>query len=343
MPIHTPRLCDVLLSKKAMTKDAQRRHVLLQQAEKFLFDTRTVISLHLVMSPLPEEILSQAVSDYRTPFRLCWFEQDWTDQAGEFGEDDPLRHELLRRRMRTGILIQTDETNLRGVLWFFIENDGVLLNEIPFPITFDFTPDWTPMSGAVSDILTKSFGAAPTAYNANVQTQGAFLRRFNLACAVADQEVCSELMSQLMYGQQVGHLFVCMLMILHMPKDRIMVTRDDFRDYNKSRRRLGLNKHQRSEMHVVKIRSTEEEFDEDAQRIMERFRAEQGERISSTKGEHTVRDHDRQLRSGRVIRVREHKRGNGPVRSPRAHYEPEAPRRPMTPDDLKRLGILTDL
>lgn len=132
-------------------------------------------------------------------------------------------------------------------------------------------------------------------------------------------------MGRLMKGQRLGHVLLSCLMTFHIPKERVLITRDDFGEYNKSRRRLGQHRQQRAEMHVFKLRMTQDEFDEEAQAIMERFRRDQNEREYTPRGEHSVRDHDRTLRSGRVIRVKEHKRGSGPVKSPRSHYETEPP------------------
>jgi hypothetical protein len=328
-----PRLCDRLLSFRARDKNEARELNDIRQAQKFVFDNDAIEKAFLAAKALSHKDLSLAVSDLRFPFRLSWFENE--PFVGDEHISPHLREMHAKQAhpyFRRGFLIKTDETNQRGVFTFFSEaNNRVDPSKIN--IFFDFTAEWDQnATGDHRDTIEQITGIKVLRTdNNNAQSTarvrneyGPFISRFSpLSYPVTDRE-SGDIMISLMWDREIGQQLVAFLLILAMPKSVVEITKDDFVDYNKSRRRLGMHKSQRQEYHVVKVNKTTYEPNAEAAAIMARVRQERGEPQGGTHaspGVHNVRTHRRELRSGRVIWVKEHKRGDGPCRSKRAGYE----------------------
>jgi hypothetical protein len=74
-----PRLSDLLLMVRTITKLAAREQNDIRQAEKFVFDNDAIEKAVAAVKALSHEDLSLVVSELRFPFRLCWFETPFID------------------------------------------------------------------------------------------------------------------------------------------------------------------------------------------------------------------------------------------------------------------------
>jgi hypothetical protein len=92
--------------------DTERFCELLRRSEKFLFEQQTVAGIYTAIRNWPQEAISEFLPWFRTPYQLCWFENDWAD-----GEPDDVLPDQIKP-FRDGMLIQTDDTNLRDLFWY---------------------------------------------------------------------------------------------------------------------------------------------------------------------------------------------------------------------------------
>jgi hypothetical protein len=105
--------------------------------------------------------------------------------------------------------------------------------------------------------------------------------------------------------------FLGFLIALSLPKT--LIEKEDHSAYNQTQRRLQRHNKQRQEYHTVRISLDD--------RDIVFVGGETREGNHTPRGEHDVRGHIRTYRSGRVVWVRPHKRGEGPVKSHRVGYE----------------------
>jgi hypothetical protein len=310
------RLSDRILALRPRNSDEAGEQDHIRKAEKFVFDGDAMEKAVSAVKRLSQEDLSLAVSELRFPFRLSWFESGWAEAP--HGGDGGF--------VRGGFLIQTDETNQRGVFMFFGESEREGVTPVNMNIFFDFTAEWNRESPDPKNIVEKMSGQKAPRIFQSMETRnnvGPFFARFSFLVEKYEHQHASKIMTEMLGDMEVGHQLVAFLLILAMPKDTVEITKDDFGEYNQSRR-LGLHKSQRHEYHVVRVNKTTYEPAAEAAAIMARVRQERGEpqgRTHASPGEHSVRTHRRVLRSGRVVWVKEHRRGSGECKTKRAGYE----------------------
>jgi hypothetical protein len=127
----------------------------------------------------------------------------------------------------------------------------------------------------------------------------------------------------------------------------VQITKDDFAEYNKTRRLLGQRKAQRQEYHVVTIKATREEYTEEAARIMAERREQEPSQpqggTHASPGEHSVRGHWAVSKLGKRFWKNPHRRGSGPCRSLKVGYQhPRQPRLILSAEDLDLLERAAD-
>ena len=312
-----PRLSDRILALPPRNSDEAGEQNHIRKAEKFVFDGDAMEKAVSAVKRLSHEDLSLAVSELRFPFRLSWFESGWAEAT----------HGGNGGFVRGGFLIQTDETNQRGVFMFFGESETGGVTPVNMNIFFDFTAEWNRESPDPKDIVEKMSGQKTPRFFQSMETRnnvGPFFARFSFLAKQYEHQCASQMMTEMLEDIEVGHQLVAFLLTLAMPNDKVEITKDDFAEYNQSRLRLGLHKSQRQEYHVVRVNRTTYEPTAEAAAIMARVRQERGEpqgRTHASPGEHSVRTHRRVLRSGRVVWVKDHRRGSGECRTKRAGYE----------------------
>jgi hypothetical protein len=311
-----PRLSDLILALRPRNSDEAGEQDHIRKAEKFVFDGDAMEKAFSAVKRLSHEDLSLAVSELRFPFRLSWFESGWTEtpHGGNGGF------------VRGGFLIQTDETNQRGVFMFFGESKMEGVTPVNMNIFFDFTAEWNCEPPDPKDIVEKMSGQKTPRIFQSMETRnnvGPFFARFSFLVEKYEHQHASKIMTEMLGDMEVGHQLVAFLLILAMPKDTVEITKDDFGEYNQSCR-LGLHKSQHQEYHVVRVNKTTYEPTAETAAILACYRQqrdETSEREYVPRGEHKVRMHKRVYRSGRVVWVKEHKRGSGSCKTKRAGYE----------------------
>jgi hypothetical protein len=197
-----------------------------------------------------------------------------------------------------GFLIHADDSLQRGTITYVRQIDWDPIISINWDLAFDFT----------------------AGFNSNRESRS----RFWPIVRQNEQECRFQLNNFLRTDGGLLQLLV-MPMLLNFPKHVIEVTKDDFADYNKKRRRLGQHKKQKQELHHVKITGTKTEFTEEAARIMAERRAQYEPKggTHAAPGEHNVRGFRRVSKYGRVTWVKPHSRGKGPCKTIRQGYKTE--------------------
>lgn len=316
-----PRLADLIIRDKSRNPAVRELVAKVGAAEKFYLDWDTTRELQHILLTMDQEILEGGLIPVyaRFPYRNCWIEY-----ANQFA-----------------LHVESDDTLQRGTIsQSYLGEDGNA-HHSTFRILFNFLADYTPGDDFAADIgITDNKtiehmvkpgktrpGEEPRHVDPAVQR---IIDRFVLTYSRdADKQEIRNL-----YRDMVSsgfHYHVLTIMFLNFPKPVVTYTKEDFNEYNKSRRRLGLHRSQRQEYHIVNVAPHRTELDEEVAKLIAERREYRGGTHASP-GEHMVRGHYATSKLGFRYWRNPHRRGRGPVKSSRKGYK--VPRLELSPEDI---------
>jgi hypothetical protein len=280
----------------------------LRGTEKFFFEEEAAIAIRDMDFDLIADLIPQFA---RFPYSHCWFE--FPDMA---------------------LLIEaSDDTFQRGNIRVFFENKkfDCLSFTVGTTILFDFTEDF---EGFETERNRRIYGQAIGETDASPTSPGRNFKEVSLSQEkigfrfnhLTYKQFEKESIEQFLYWVERGFFFkVLSVMLLNFPKHIVEITKDDFADFNKKRRRLGQRKKQRQEFHHVRITGTKTELTDEAARIMAERRAQYEPKggTHASPGQHNVRGFRRVSKYSRVTWVKPHSRGKGPCKTIRQGYKTE--------------------